>query len=226
MAAKAQPGQFVMVMVDEKGERIPLTIADVIADEVMDAAYEWLCKRRKDFPPNADIWWFRHRWPQEKTQIKTDLLAGRFRFDLLSRFIREDGEELDFSSRTVIGIGGVVDIALNENVTLRFEPMYSQWGATLDDQVGGEECAGRIDKLIGRPAVHRYARADQRQPDRLFYASERRQRERSVANGECLAVAVGQANQAVKAQLLEFGTQCLQDLVGGEQSIDARGRFF
>jgi NAD(P)H-flavin reductase len=28
VARKAQPGQFVMVMVDEKGERIPLTIAD------------------------------------------------------------------------------------------------------------------------------------------------------------------------------------------------------
>ncbi|MDD5038823.1 MAG: sulfide/dihydroorotate dehydrogenase-like FAD/NAD-binding protein [Dehalococcoidales bacterium] len=28
VASKAQPGQFVMIMVDEKGERIPLTIAD------------------------------------------------------------------------------------------------------------------------------------------------------------------------------------------------------
>lgn len=33
VAAKAQPGQFVMVMVDEKGERIPLTIADWDRDE-------------------------------------------------------------------------------------------------------------------------------------------------------------------------------------------------
>jgi len=33
VAAKAQPGQFIMVMVDEKGERIPLTIADWDRDE-------------------------------------------------------------------------------------------------------------------------------------------------------------------------------------------------
>jgi NAD(P)H-flavin reductase len=33
VAAKAQPGQFVMVMVDERGERIPLTIADWDRDE-------------------------------------------------------------------------------------------------------------------------------------------------------------------------------------------------
>jgi ferredoxin--NADP+ reductase len=28
IARKAQPGQFVVVRIDEKGERIPLTIAD------------------------------------------------------------------------------------------------------------------------------------------------------------------------------------------------------
>jgi NAD(P)H-flavin reductase len=33
VAAKAQPGQFVMIMVDERGERIPLTIADWDRDE-------------------------------------------------------------------------------------------------------------------------------------------------------------------------------------------------
>ena len=33
VAKKAQPGQFVIVMVDEKGERIPLTIADWDRDE-------------------------------------------------------------------------------------------------------------------------------------------------------------------------------------------------
>ncbi len=33
IAAKAQPGQFVIVKIDEKGERIPLTIADFKRDE-------------------------------------------------------------------------------------------------------------------------------------------------------------------------------------------------
>jgi ferredoxin--NADP+ reductase len=33
MAAKAQPGQFIIIVLDEKGERIPLTIADYDANE-------------------------------------------------------------------------------------------------------------------------------------------------------------------------------------------------
>ncbi len=33
VAKKAQPGQFVVIMIDEKGERIPLTIADWDEDE-------------------------------------------------------------------------------------------------------------------------------------------------------------------------------------------------
>ena len=35
-------------------------------DAVMDAAYAWLCQRRRDWPADADIWSFRHRWPEEK----------------------------------------------------------------------------------------------------------------------------------------------------------------
>jgi opacity protein-like surface antigen len=42
------------------------------------------------------------------------------------------GEKIDFSSRTVFGIGGVLDVRLAENVALRFEPMYLQKGAEFD----------------------------------------------------------------------------------------------
>jgi len=41
----------------------------------------------------------------------------------------EDGTELDFNSRTGIGIGGMLDVVLNENLSLVFQPMYLQKGA-------------------------------------------------------------------------------------------------
>ncbi len=44
-----------------------------------------------------------------------------------------DGSKIDFSNRTGLGIGGVLDIGLSENVALRFEPMYLQKGAELKD---------------------------------------------------------------------------------------------
>lgn len=46
----------------------------------------------------------------------------------------ENGEKLDFSSRSGLGFGGVLALALSENVSLVFEPMYLQKGATEKEQ--------------------------------------------------------------------------------------------
>ena len=40
------------------------------SDDVLDTAYAWLCKRRGGWPPDADVWSFRHRWRQEKAMIR------------------------------------------------------------------------------------------------------------------------------------------------------------
>ncbi len=77
---------------------VVMILAQLGSDAALDAAYEWLCKRRRDYPPDADIWSFRHRWSQEKAQVKADLLAGHYRFQLLSRVTRMEGEEVDLWS--------------------------------------------------------------------------------------------------------------------------------
>jgi len=61
-------------------------------------AYEWLCRRRWEYSANSDIWGFRRWWPCEKKQIKDELLAGSFRFSLLSRITLKDGDETDLWS--------------------------------------------------------------------------------------------------------------------------------
>jgi len=43
-----------------------------------------------------------------------------------------DGSNIDFSSRTALGVGGILDIGLSENVALRLEPMYLQKGGKFD----------------------------------------------------------------------------------------------
>ncbi len=73
-------------------------LAQLTCDSVLDAAYEWLCRRRRDYSANADVWSFRRRWPQEKKQIKDDLRAGSLRFSLLSRITLNDGDEVDLWS--------------------------------------------------------------------------------------------------------------------------------
>ncbi len=43
------------------------------------------------------------------------------------------GAKIDFSNRTAFGVGGVLDVGLNENVALSFEPMYLQKGAEFSE---------------------------------------------------------------------------------------------
>ena len=62
------------------------------SDAVLDAAYEWLCHRRRDYPDHSDIWSFRRNWANEKTRIKRELIADRFRFGLLDRITTAHGE--------------------------------------------------------------------------------------------------------------------------------------
>ncbi len=73
-------------------------IAKLTSDDLLDTAYDWLCKRRRNYPADADVWSFRQRWPAEKDRLKAELAAGRFRFGLLTRITLVDGEEVDLWS--------------------------------------------------------------------------------------------------------------------------------
>jgi hypothetical protein len=73
-------------------------LAQLASDDVLDSAHEWLCRRRRDYSPNADVWAFRRDWPREKEQIKADLLSGNYRFSLLTRITLNDGEDTDLWS--------------------------------------------------------------------------------------------------------------------------------
>lgn len=73
-------------------------VAQLASDDVLDAAYQWLCRRRRDYSANSDIWNFRRGWSQEKQRIKEELLAGNYRFSLLSRITLTTGEETDLWS--------------------------------------------------------------------------------------------------------------------------------
>ena len=73
-------------------------LAAIASDSVLDAAFTWLCKRRRDYPDHADVWEFRRNWPQEKDRIRTELPSGRYRFGLLDRVALANGDEIDLWS--------------------------------------------------------------------------------------------------------------------------------
>ncbi len=70
-------------------------LAALASDATLDAAFAWLCKRRRDYPDDADVWDFRRHWPAEKARLQSDLSTGDFRFGLLDRITKADGEEVD-----------------------------------------------------------------------------------------------------------------------------------
>ena len=58
-------------------------ITKIASDEVIDAAYAWLCKRREKWSPQNDVWDLRWRWQTAKPAIQAALLAGEYVFQPL-----------------------------------------------------------------------------------------------------------------------------------------------
>jgi RNA-directed DNA polymerase len=80
-----------------------MILAQLASDDVLEAAYEWLCRRRRDYSANADVWAFRCRWAQEKNRIKYELWSGGYRFSLLSRVTLHNDDEFNlWSSRDAL----------------------------------------------------------------------------------------------------------------------------
>lgn len=72
------------------------TIADIVTNDILDAAYTWLCHRRKDWPEDADVWRFRQNWSGEKETLREELLAGIYEVGLLDRItLYRDGNQED-----------------------------------------------------------------------------------------------------------------------------------
>ena len=69
-----------------------MALIDLItSDEVIDAAYEWLCESRHEFHFNNDVWQLRRWWEEKKPLLIGQLLAGTYCFRE-QRCIRFPGE--------------------------------------------------------------------------------------------------------------------------------------
>ena len=75
-----------------------MLLARLASDAVLYAAYAWLCHRRKAYPADADVWFFRRQWAMEKERLQADLHAGEYRFGLLDRITLADGSDIDLWS--------------------------------------------------------------------------------------------------------------------------------
>lgn len=83
-----------------------------------------------------------------RAQVKLGVMGGANFANLNGNDV--DGSQIDFSSRTGFGLGGVLDIRLSKDISLRFTPMYLQKGGELNDtdpDLGEETFAYKIGYL-------------------------------------------------------------------------------
>jgi len=80
---------------------VAAAIAALTDEPVLSNAFDWLCKRRRDYPAHADVWDFRRYWPKHKPTFVNQILEGRYRIDLLTRLRPKDRDEIDLWSARV-----------------------------------------------------------------------------------------------------------------------------
>ncbi len=84
-------------------------LAELTSDVVLDTAYDWLCRRRRAYPADADVWSFRQGWAREKDRLRAALAAGPYHFGLLTRVTLKDGQKIDLWAARDAGAGHMHD---------------------------------------------------------------------------------------------------------------------
>ena len=65
-------------------------IEKIASDEVIDTAYQWLCKKREHYHFNADVWQVRRSWHEKKPLLQAQLLSGQYQFRQLRLILCQD----------------------------------------------------------------------------------------------------------------------------------------
>jgi RNA-directed DNA polymerase len=59
---------------------------------LFDESFAWLCKQRKHFPVNSDVWHCQFHWQSIKPKLIRDLTTNRFTFQPLQKVTKSSGE--------------------------------------------------------------------------------------------------------------------------------------
>ena len=74
------------------------TLSALLSPAVLNEAWDWLCHRRRDYPPSADVWWLRQHWKSEKPKLCQLLQSGEYQFEPLQHVTKSDGEKIELWS--------------------------------------------------------------------------------------------------------------------------------
>jgi hypothetical protein len=64
---------------------------EITNSNLLDKSFSWLCKQRKHFPVNSDVWHFRFHWDRIKPKLQRDLSSNKFNFQPLQKVTKSSG---------------------------------------------------------------------------------------------------------------------------------------
>ena len=67
-------------------------INELINTKLLNESFRWLCKQRKHFPDNSDVWDVRFHWNKIKPQLIDELVSNTFNFQPLQKVTKSSGE--------------------------------------------------------------------------------------------------------------------------------------
>ena len=95
-----------------------LNLNDIFNSTSLDTAYRWLCKQRRNFPANADIWHLRFHWHRIRRELLQTLNKQDYNFLPLSVVTKADGESLHLWSSQDALVLKMLAMALPEVLAL------------------------------------------------------------------------------------------------------------
>ena len=90
-------------------------IERVASDEILDIAFDWVCKRRIHYSHNSDIWDLRLNWQEIKPKIQQALVSGDYTFSALKE-IRTDSDIIELWCATDALVLKALAIVLGEHL--------------------------------------------------------------------------------------------------------------
>ena len=69
-----------------------MMINELVNTDLLNESFSWLCKQRKHFPDNSDVWDVRFHWNKIKPQLIDELISNTFNFQPLQKITKSSGE--------------------------------------------------------------------------------------------------------------------------------------
>jgi len=127
----------------------------------LQSAYQWVCRQRGHYPPDADIRDLRFHWEAIRLPLLAQLCQGRYRFSPLQSIRKADGEPIHLWSAQDALVMKMLGPRVEHPPVLH--PGSRSWRIETDHRAGAGPPAGlRVRDAHRHSSVLRYAHIDHR----------------------------------------------------------------